>query len=176
MKIIMYPAISLDGFIAKRDGDSSSWVNQADEKRYQDEVKRCGAVIVGRVTYEQYKEDFDSYGKDVTVFVCTSKNSHIDSNNVKFLNGSAEEIIGDISNCGFDDLVVCGGGEVNGMLASANLVDEIVVSIQPVVLGEGIPLFGSYKPQLKLKLLSVNQDIEGVVQNHYKVLSNSLSI
>lgn len=165
----MHPAISLDGFIAKLNGDSSSWVSQADEKRYQDEVKRCGAVIVGKTTYDQYKDDFDAYGKDVTVFVCTSKNS-TDGDSVKFLNGSAEEIIGEITNYGFDELVVCGGGEVNGMLAHASLVDEIVISVQPVVLGEGIPLFGSHRPHLNLQLLSVNQDIEGVVQNHYKVV------
>lgn len=166
----MQPAISLDGFVAKLNGDSDSWVNPADEARYQAEVKRCGSLIVGRTTYEQYKEDFKAYGKDVMLFVCTTDKSQQDTANVTFVNGSAEEIIQDISERGYDELVVCGGGEVNGMLAKAGLVDEIVISIQPVVLGEGIPLFGSHKPMLKLELTSINQDIEGVVQNHYKVI------
>lgn len=170
MKITMHPAISLDGFIAKLDGDSYSWVNQEDEKRYEEEVKRCGAVIAGRTTYDQYKEDFYAYGKDVTVFVCTNDKSQKDSGNVKFLNGSPNDIIQTIENLGFKELIVCGGGEINGILAEAGLVDEMVISIQSVILGEGIPLFGSKKPSLKLELLTVNQDIKGVVQNHYKVV------
>ena len=57
MKTIMYPAISLDGFIAKPDGDSFSWVNQEDEARYDEAVKRYGCVLAGHKTYEEYKED-----------------------------------------------------------------------------------------------------------------------
>lgn len=165
----MQPGTSLDGFIAKLNGDSDTWVNPADEERYQQVVERCGAVLVGRTTYEQYKEDFDAY-ENVMVFVCTSKTKQADTDSVKYVNGSAKDIVEKIESHGFKELVVCGGGEVNGLLASAGLVDEIVISIQPVVLGEGIPLFGSHKPDLKLELLSVNQDIPGVIQNHYKVI------
>jgi dihydrofolate reductase len=169
MKVTMQPAVSLDGYIAKLDGDSYSWVNPADEKRYQEVVKRSGAVIVGSSTYNQYKEDFDAYGDEVTVFVCSSKVKPEDSGNVKYVRGEPKELIKHISQFGFDELIVCGGGEVNGLLAEANLIDEIVISIQPAVLGEGIPLFGKYHPQLNLELLSVNTNIPGVVQNHYIV-------
>jgi dihydrofolate reductase len=170
MKITMQPAISLDGFIAKLDGDSETWVNPADEARYQAVVERCGAVLVGRTTYEQYKAGFEEY-RNVTVFVCTTNPSYADTEKVKFLRGSAQEILAAIeTDYNFEELVVCGGGEVNGLLASAGLVDEIVVSVQPAVLGEGIPLFGSHKPNLKLELVSTNQDIAGVTQNQYKVL------
>ncbi|MDB5169414.1 MAG: dihydrofolate reductase [Candidatus Saccharibacteria bacterium] len=169
MKLIMQPAISLDGFIAKLDGDSESWVNQADEARYQQVVRDAGAVIVGRTTYEQYKTDFDSYD-DVVVFVCTNNKEFTDTSNVKHLSGNAIEIVDAIkSNHSFNEVIVCGGGEVNGMLADAGLVDEIVISVQSAVLGEGIPLFGIYKPRLNLELISVDQQIPGVVQNHYLV-------
>ena len=60
MKITMQPAISLDGYIALPGGDSSSWVNPADEERYNQEVERCGCVLVGRTTYQEYKDGFDS--------------------------------------------------------------------------------------------------------------------
>ena len=88
----------------------------------------------------------------------------------KYLRGDAKEVIESIrSTYGFEELVVCGGGEINGLLAVAGLVTDIVVSIQPAILGEGIPLFGSHKPNLQLELISVNQDIPGVTQNHYHV-------
>jgi dihydrofolate reductase len=168
MKTIMQPAISLDGFIAKLDGDSYSWVNPNDEARYQDVVERCGCVLVGRKTYEEYIDDFKAY-KSVTVYVCT--NSHPkDKESVKYISGDPQELLKTIEQDGFSEVVICGGGEINGLFASAGLVDEIVVSMQPVVLGEGIPLFGSFKPSLKLELISGNEDIKGVTQNHYKVI------
>lgn len=166
----MQPATSLDGFIAKLNGDSESWVSPADEARYQAVVKACGNVLVGRKTYEQYKADFDDYG-DVLVFVMTTNESYKDTGHVKYLRGDAKEVVESIrSTYGFEELVVCGGGEVNGSLAAAGLVTDIVISIQPAILGEGIPLFGSYRPDLQLELVSVNQGIPGVIQNHYRVV------
>lgn len=168
----MYPAISLDGFIAKLDGDSYSWVNPADEDRYRKAVERCGCIVTGRKTFEEYREDFDNYvKKQITVFVCTSNKNVRDEAHIKYLNGTAGEMADKIkNNYPFVELIVCGGGQINGLFASAGLVDEIIISIQPCVLGEGIPLFGSYKPNLKLQLLATNQDIEGVTQNSYKLL------
>jgi len=166
----MQPAISLDGFIATPDGDSESWVNPADEARYQAVVERCGCVIVGYTTFKQYEESFNDY-QNVMIFVCTSKTDLKDTEKVKYLGGAAVDIIQTIErDYGFEELVACGGGEVNGMLADAGLINEIVISIQPKVLGEGIPLFGKHTPDLNLELLSVNQEIAGVIQNHYLVI------
>lgn len=169
MKVTMHPAVSLDGFISRSDGDSSSWVNEADEERYEKAVRQAGCVITGRTTFDQFREDFDAY-EGVTIFVCSNENRQ-DTDNIKYVRGRAEEIINNIEeNYTFDELIVCGGGEVNGMLAAAMLVDELVVSVQPVALGEGTPLFGGHKPALNLKLVSTNEDIKGVTQNFYRVL------
>jgi dihydrofolate reductase len=51
MKTIMQSSMSLDGYIAKLDGDSDRWVNPADEVHYQEVVERCVCVLVGRKTY-----------------------------------------------------------------------------------------------------------------------------
>lgn len=172
MKAIMYPAISLDGFIAKPDGDSSSWVDQTGEALYEIQVERCGCVLVGRKTYEEYIDDFRSKkDKDVVVFVCSRQLGNTHEENIKFVSGSPPEILRIIEKQGFSEVIVCGGGEINGLFAMAGLVDEIIISVQPVVLGEGIRLFGSHQPALNLQLLSTNQTVPGVVQNHYKVLS-----
>ena len=171
MKTIMYPAISLDGFIAKPDGDSFSWVNQEDEARYDEAVKRYGCVLAGHKTYEEYKEDFHSK-KNVVSYICTNS-SRADEGNIKFINGTPQEMLNKIEEQGFSEIIICGGGEINGLFASAGLVKEIFISIQPVVLGKGIPLFGPHKPMLKLQLLSTNQDIKGVIQNHYKVINEA---
>lgn len=172
MKLVMQPAISLDGFIAKKDGDSYSWVSQADEARYTAAVEKCGNLIVGRTTYEEYKSDFDAY-ENVRIFVCTHKvlDDAKPDGNVHAVSGTATEIIDSIeAEFGVTEMIVCGGGEINGLFAISGLVTDIVISIHEAVLGEGIPLFGSYQPQFNLELISTNHDIKGVVQNRYKVL------
>jgi len=168
MKTTMYPAISLDGFIATKNGNSD-WVDPKDEARYEAEVEKCGCVLTGRITFDQYKDDFLS--KDAVTFVCTRDKKRQDTDKVKFLSGSPEEILKKIEESGFSKIIICGGGEINGLFASVGLVNEIFISVCPRVLGEGIPLFGSFKPKLKLELLSTNEDIPGITQNYYRVIN-----
>jgi len=169
MKVIMYPAITLDGFIADLNGECYQWISEEDEKGYSDAKSRAGCVLVGRKTYEQYTDDFPPDG-NITVFVYTSRTDVRDQGKIKFLRGTPQEVVRQIEGYGFNELTVSGGGEVNGVLAEAGLVDEIRISIYNVTLGEGIPLFGSYKPKLKLELVSTKQEIPGIVHNHYTVV------
>ena len=166
MKVIMYSAITLDGFIADPDGQCDDWISEQDEKNYEAAVERAGCVLMGRTTYDQYRDELSTDPKR-TVFVWTRSTELKDHDNVKYLRGTPEEIIRQIAEQDFSELVVSGGGEANGALAEAGLVNEMVISIYNVVLGEGIRLFGSHHPQLKLKLLGTKQEIEGLVTNHY---------
>ncbi|HSX05422.1 MAG TPA: dihydrofolate reductase family protein [Candidatus Saccharimonadales bacterium] len=169
MKVIMYPAITLDGFISDLNGECYSWINDEDEQGYTDAIAKAGCVLLGRKTYEQYIDDFP-VKSGATTFVYTSRTDQQDQDKIKFVCGTPEEVIEQIAGYGFLELVVSGGGEVNGAFAEAGLVDEIVISIYNLTLGEGIPLFGSHKPKLKLKLLSTRQEVEGITKNHYRVV------
>lgn len=169
MKVIMYPAITLDGYIADQDGECYSWISDEDEAVYDAAIQRAGCSLVGRKTYEQYIEDYPAKNGSTT-FVYTSSSDYHDIDRVKFVHGTPAEALEQIEAHGFSEIIVSGGGEVNGSLADAGLVDEIIVSIYGVTLGRGVPLFGSFAPQLKLELLSSKQDVPGVVKNHYRVL------
>jgi dihydrofolate reductase len=169
MKIIMYPAITLDGFIAGLDGECDSWINDEDDALYREAIKQADCVLVGRKTYEQYVDDF-AQDEGPTIFVWTTHTDQQDKPKIKFLRGTPKEIIKQIETYGFSELIVSGGGEVNGALATVGLIDEVIVSIYNVTLGEGIPLFGSHRPKLRLKLLATSNDIEGIVKNHYRVI------
>ncbi len=142
----MYPAVTLDGFIADLNG-----------------------ALVGRKTYEQYADDYPAKNGSIT-FVYTTSTDQQDQEKVKFVRGTPEEVLRQAESFGFTEIIISGGGEVNGSFAEAGLVDEIIVSCYGVTLGEGIPLFGSHKPKLRLELLSSTQDVPGIVKNHYKVL------
>lgn len=165
----MYPAVTLDGFIADLNGECYSWINDEDEAFYEAAIEKAGCALIGRKTYEQYIDDFPSKNGSTT-FVYTTSSEQQDQDKIKFLRGTPEKVLEQIEASGFKEVILTGGGELNGSFAEAGLIDEAIVSCYGVTLGEGIPLFGSHKPKLKLKLLSSTQDVPGIVKNHYKVV------
>lgn len=170
MKITLRPSLTADGYLANLEGECYSWINPADEIRYDEAVKKCGCEIVGRKTYDQYKDDFLAR-TDVTTFVYTNHTSYSDIEKIKFIGGSAKELVQQIEALGFTEAIVSGGGELNGLLASEGLLDELHLSVHPMTLGQGIKLFGSYDVRLKLELLGVNMEVVGVIQSIYKVIA-----
>lgn len=169
MKVLFYPAISLDGFIAKLDGDSN-WVKEEDEQIFADEVRRAGCVIVGRKTFEQYQNIYPI--ADTTTFVCTSSSARTTdgaNTQVKYVGGAVKTVLEQIQAAGFSTAVLSGGAETNGRFAEALCIDEILVSIYPHFLGCGLPMFGNRKIQLRLELLHTRQLGDGVIQNRYEV-------
>lgn len=172
MKVVMYPAITLDGFISDLNGECYSWISDEDEEHYTQAIAKAGCVLLGRKTYEQYPEDFPPKS-GATAFVWTTRTDQQDQERVKFVRGTPQEVLQQITDQGFSEVIVSGGGEVNGSLAEAGLVNEIIVSVYNVTIGEGVPLFGSHKPKLKLKLCETTNEIEGIVKNHYEVVKGS---
>ena len=169
MRITLRPSLTTDGYIADLNGECYSWINPEDEARYDQAVKACGCEIVGRKTYEQYKEDFAAR-TDVVTFVYTNQSVFEDTDTIKFVGGPPEDVIGRIEQMGFKEMIISGGGELNGLFATHGLLDEVHLSIHPVSLGQGIKLFGSYDVKLRLELLSVNTDVKGIVQTIYRVV------
>ena len=169
MIVTLQPAVTLDGFIADLSGECYSWVKEDDEARFLEAVEEAGCELVGRKTFDQYREDYTSRTK-ATTFVVTRDTSLRDFGRVRFVTGKLEQIVSDIAGQGFERLIISGGGDLNGSLAEAGLLDEMRLSVHPVTIGEGIPLFGKYHPKLHTQLVDVNRDVPEVVQLVYKVL------
>ena len=169
MKVTLRPSVTIDGYIADKNGECYSWINPDDETRYEAALKACGCELVGRKTYEQYREDFDAR-TDVTTFIYTSQTHFNDTAKLKFVHGDPRKILAEIEKSGFAEVIVSGGGELNGLLASNGLIDEIHLSIHPIALNSGIKLFGSYEGKITLQYESSNTDVAGIIQAKYKVL------
>jgi len=167
MKLIWNPALTLDGYIAKIDGDSD-WVSDEDGEAFWKLIQQSGCVIVGRTTYEQYKGDvFPVPG--ATTFVQTSRMDGTEpQEGVEFVTSSPQELISILEQRGFTQAVLAGGGETNSRFAAAGLVDEIIANVYPMIFGDGIKLLSGCA--LKLELLDVQQLPGGIVQHHYKVV------
>ncbi len=173
MKILFYPAISLDGFIAKSNGDSD-WVTEDDERLFVEAVRKAGCVIVGWRTFKQYEQVIYPI-PGTTTFVCTSKGYAVEApvrSGIRYVGGEVRTIIRQIQADGFISAVLSGGGETNGRFAQAQAIDEIRTSIYPYILGTGLPMFGKLQVRMNLELMSTRQLASGVIQNRYKVIRN----
>lgn len=169
MKLIWSPAVTLDGNIATADGNSD-WPTDEDGKLFEELVKRCKAVIVGRKTFEQYKgEVFPIEG--ATTFVWTHQPETGEPyNGVEYISGEPKDVLADLANKGFSECVLAGGTITNNAFVGAGLVDEITATIYPLLFGNGMGLLTLNNFDLKLELLETKQIGDGVVRNHYRVV------
>lgn len=173
-KLILYIAASLDGYIATpEDGlDFLSLVEQeGQDYGYGSFIQTVDTVIVGRRTYDKVLSmgvDFPHADKETYILTRTPKPS-IDS--VSFYTGDIKELVTQLKHAIGKNIFCDGGAQVVSLLLKEQLIDEIILSVIPVVLGKGIRLFQEDLPTQPLQLLSSKSFEKGLVQLHYAVLA-----
>ncbi len=169
-KVILYIAMSLDGYIAKLNDDISflSMVEQEGEDYgYSAFTATVDAVILGRRTYDKVLSmgiDFPHADKDTYVITRTCQAT---VGSVKFYTGSIPNLVALLKSKPGKNIFVDGGALVANELLRYNLIDELYISIIPTLLGDGISLFKSGRPETQLKLVSAKSFDKGLVQLHY---------
>ena len=170
-KVILYIAMSLDGYIAAPDSslDFLSIVEEeGQDYGYTDFVNTVDSVIVGRKSYDKVISmgyEYPLTDKDVYVMTRTSRPT---LGKVKFHTGDLRELVLNLKSKKGKNIYVDGGAEIVNELLMNDLIDEFYISIIPILLGEGITLFKNGEhPKLKLKLISSRPYNKGLVQLHY---------
>jgi dihydrofolate reductase len=170
-KVVLYIAMTLDGYIAKEDGDISflsTVESPGEDYGYSDFIKTVDTVIMGRKTYDKVL----SFGiefphKDRKCYVLSRLKKGKDEN-VDFFSGDIAELITKIRKAEGLDIFCDGGAEVIFELMKQNLIDKYVISVIPVLLGSGISLFKSGRPEQKIKLTRSVAFKSGLVQLCYE--------
>ena len=171
-RVILYIATSLDGYIAKIDDDLSflSVVEQQGEDYgYGEFIQTVDAVIVGRRTYEKVLSmgySFPHTDKDAYIITRTERPS---LGSVQFYTGNLKELVLKLKSEPGKNIFVDGGAEIVNELLKEALIDELIISVIPLLLGNGIRLFKDGRPEQNLQLLSAKQFDKGLTQLHYKV-------
>ena len=168
MKLIWCPAVTLDGNIATADGNSD-WPTEIGQQ-FHDLIKKCGAVIVGRNTFDQYKGEVFPVDGATTIVWTTKPEDKEKVEGVEYVSGSPEEVLKYIENKGLHECVLAGGTSTNNAFVSSGLVDEITITIYPLLFGEGMRLLTLKNFESKLELVETNQIGDGVIRNKYRVI------
>jgi dihydrofolate reductase len=165
-KIKLFIASSLDGFIARHDG-SIDWLFTDADYGYSDFLKSVDTVLMGRKTYDKVLTFGEYPYKDKKNYVFSQnpgvKRRH---NGVEFI-ADIVEFGRELAKSDGKDIWLVGGSDVISIFLNASLLDEIVLSIHPIVLSKGIPLFKNVLMPVNLKLQNSIPYENGLVQLHY---------
>ena len=172
MKVSVFVGTSVDGFIARPDGALDFLPPGGGEPHGYDEfIATVDTIVIGRKTFETVL-GFDAwpYGEK-RVVVLSSRPldlGAVRAGHVEQMGGEPSEIVAKLAATGARHLYVDGGITVQGFLR-AGLVQRLVITRVPVLIGEGIPLFGSLPHDVRLRHVSTRSYPSGLVQSEYVV-------
>ena len=169
MKVILYMALSANGFIARADG-SEDFLSHENWNKFCDLANTYKNLIVGRKTYEAVK-NWEEYGFDDLKGekIVVSQDASYPLAAPYTLATSPEDALNKLKEKGFEEVLLTGGSSLNTAFAKEDLIDEIILSVEPVIIGSGLPLFSSDVHDLPLELVSIQQNKSGVITLHYRV-------
>ncbi|BCN30016.1 dihydrofolate reductase family protein [Anaeromicropila herbilytica] len=171
-KLVLYIASSLDGYIAT-DEHNLDWLFNVEgegDNGYSAFYETVDTILIGRITYDwimEYEKGVFPYkGKECYVFTRTKQD---DNEYVKYISEDVVQFTKVLKNKKGKNIWLLGGGDLFHTFIKEKLVDEIIVTIAPVLLGKGIPLFRDNSFQTLLSLKSTNR-FNQFVELHYEVV------
>jgi len=178
MKASVYIATSLDGFIA-RANDALDWLptgegeNAGEEDYgYQEFMDSVDYLVMGRSTYNVvlgFGGEWP-YGEK-RIVVLSSRPVEIPagiSATVEWMSGPPDEIVRRLSERGVNHLYIDGGQTIQRFLAKG-LIQQLIITRVPVLIGDGIPLFGPLPHDVKLQHIETRSFANGLVQSRYEI-------
>ncbi len=174
-KIVYYVAISLDGYISGPNEDISLFVGEGSGlTQYLNDLKNFETVIMGRNTYEFGYE----YGLKSGHPAYPHMQHHIFSDTLEFENTHPQvhiekrdlERVKQIRDQSPTDVYLCGGGAFAGWLLDHQLIDILRVKISPIILGDGISLFGNSKTSATFNLVDTSLYDKGLQICTYEIV------
>lgn len=171
MRIVRYTlAASLDHFIAREDG-SVDWlsIEGVEMADFADSFKSFDAVLMGRRTYEFALAHGAASYPGMKTYVFSSTLAGSSSERVEVVNGNPCEFVRGLKNAPGRDIWLCGGGTLAASLLPENLIDEIELTLYPLLLGSGIPVFSAVTRQTDLELTDCKTHPSGLVTLSYRV-------
>ena len=170
--VSVFVGTSLDGFIARRNGDHDFLPTDGGEPHgYEEFISSIDAIVIGRKTFETVLTlQSWPYG-DKRVVVLSSRPVDLSTASggvIEQMAGPPDQIVAQLAASGAHHLYVDGGITIQGFLR-AGLVQRLIITRVPVLIGDGIPLFGAIPRDIRLHHVATRQYASGLVSSEYHV-------
>ncbi|MFK8004259.1 MAG: dihydrofolate reductase family protein [Polyangiales bacterium] len=177
-RVRVFMAMSLDGFVAGPN-DELDWLSGAEgvEDTFTPFFNEVGAMLMGRRTFDVVSafEAAWPYG-DTPVLVATSRDFHSDLKSVRAVHGPIDVLIAEAKSVAGDGDVYVDGGALVRSAMSSGCVDELCITLIPIVLGRGVPLFAGLKERHSLELVRTRPIGGGLVELVYRPASSAATL
>jgi dihydrofolate reductase len=169
MKIIIYLAASANGMISNN-RNAPDWLSPEYGQGFMAICAHTHAVIMGKKTYNILSPDYLPLKQEGSLVVLTHDTEAKPSqSNVLFTGDSPGQIIAQLAAKGHTEAVIIGGTQTVSAFVKAGLVNELILVVEPVLFGSGLPLLKDVIFDCKLSLLDVKKLNDNTVQLHYEV-------
>lgn len=173
MPNVVYIASSLDGFIARKDG-TIDWLLEIPNPEKSDYgfssfMETIDAVVMGRNTFETVLS-FKDWPYSVPVFILSNKLKEIPEDyrqKAELINGNLVEILESLNTKGLRKLYIDGGKTIQSFLKN-DLIDELIITRIPILLGSGIPLFSEMEFEIRFELVKTEILNKQLVKSTYR--------
>ncbi len=171
MKVIMCMAQTVNGMIARENYDED-FLSHINWEVFVKLAEEMGCFIIGKKTYDVYqakKSEEYSFDNLSTKKIIVSRDKKSKLLEGYTLANSPKDALRKASESGFTRVLLTGGGALNSAFMKAGLVDEVIINVEPYVLGRGVRIFSEETFENKLELIEMRELKAGVVQVHYKI-------
>ncbi len=170
MKVILWMGMSLNSMIA-RDNSEEDFISHDTWLEWLKWIKQSGCLVWGRKTHQIVKTWPKEYFNDIKNVkkIIVSSDLKYDAGDGFSAASSPQQAIEMLSDEGFSSLVLTGGSKLNSSFAQQGLIDEVILNVEPVIIGKGIPLFSSQIFDLKLSFTGMTKLTDDLIQLKYKV-------
>ncbi|AYF49568.1 dihydrofolate reductase [Pseudomonas fluorescens] len=177
----VFIATSIDGFIARPDGDIE-WLHRPEYETaelngvtYERFIATVDALVMGRKTLEKVSS-FPDWPYEGTPVIALSHQplqipAHLEGK-VELMAGDVTSLVATLAERGMKHLYIDGGQTIQAFL-EAGLIDELIITCIPVLLGQGIPLFSQVGSERELQHIGTYVSDNGFVQSRYQVMSGA---
>ncbi len=168
-KVILYVAISMDGYVATED-DGLAWLNEIrgeGDNGFSQMYSRITTVVMGRRTFDILNQLVDVYPhNDRMNYIFTNQPNFPQSDMIRVAQGDVQQWLTDYRRTNTGDVWLVGGGQLVSQFLVADLIDELILTVAPLHIGKGIPL---WQPTPFVRYWHLNQLIQSgqFVQMYY---------
>jgi len=174
MSNVVFIATSLDGYISDKN-DGLEWLHSVPNPDnldfgWGDVINRIDAIVMGRKTFETVCGFDCPWPYSKPVFVLSNSLSSLPEEHdgkAELINGSLSDVLATIHEKGHRELYIDGGVTVQNFLRE-DLIDEMIITVLPILLGGGTPLFGELAEPIAFEHAKTEVLLNAMVQNHYR--------